>query len=315
MVRQPSSRSPRPSRRTARSPQLPAPQRLLLTGADSLVGTRLLRLLLDSSHEVVAITRQRAEGTIPPGVIRVVAERTSPAWHDWMAGCSAAVHVGPGLGERPADENRCEGVGAADTAALVAACARQGVGRVVLVSCLGAAADAPGSRQRAAWAAEEAIRRSHLAWTILRPAWMADAGPSLPARLGERVRHGRVTVLFGGGDYPLPLVAAADVARIALLCLDDQQTVGRVFDLVSGPMLSLLELIRRIAATVGRPARFLTLPSRWALFLPATVWRRPGRLFARDELLSLWRGATGETSQADAIFGPLVNPLAPPRAG
>lgn len=309
MIRSSSPRTARSPRRLARPARGAKPRRVLITGADSLIGARVLQQLLNSSCEVVAVARTRAWEAIPPGVIRVVADRAGAAWSDWAAGCSAAVHVGPGLGERPADDNGCQGVGPRDTATLLAACQRHGMTRVVLVSCLGASTTAASARQRAAWAAEEALRTASLASTILRPAWLAAPGPSLVTRLTDAARSGRLIALYAGGRSPVQTVSAGDVASAVMRCLDDGETVGRTFDLAGNSSVPFIEVVRRVAAAARQRARTISVPRRLALPLAALLQRRANAVLTRDELLALLAGATVDPSSAQEAFGPLASGL------
>lgn len=310
------ARQPRRAARAARPSDVAARRRILLTGADSLVGARVLRGLLEASMEVVALAASRTDEDIPPGVIRVVANRTGTQWTDWAAGCSAAVHVGPGLGERPADDGGCFGVGPADTNALLAACQRHGIPRVVLVSCLGASPAAASARQRAAGAAEETLRAAGLAITVLRPAWLAAPGPSLVARVLHAVRAGRLVALYGGGAFPLQTIAADDVAGAVVRCLHDDSTCGRVFELVAGDPIPFVELARRLAAAAQQRLRTLAIPRRLALPLASLLRRRPGTVMTPDEILALWARNTGDAAAARAHFGALSGGLdLVPRAG
>lgn len=311
MSRAASPRTPRSPRRTSPSRRRPAPRRVLVTGADSLIGTHVLQRLLAASYEVVGVTHRRTDDHIPPGVIRVVAERASPAWGDWAAGCCAAVHVGPGLGERPSDDGGCRGVGAGDTAALLAACQRQGISRVVLVSCLGAAAHAASARQRAAWAAEQVLRDGPTATTVLRPAWLAAPGPSLLARLVDAVQAGRPIFAYGGGRYPLQTVGAGDVARAVEHCLDDSDTAGHTFDLAGGDGMPFIEMVRRTAAGVRQRSRIIVIPRRFSLPLVSFLQHRSNALLTRDELLALWAGTTVDSAPGQKAFGPLSSGLDP----
>ncbi len=311
MTRVVSPRTARSPRRTPSTRRNPRPRRVLVTGADSLVGSRVLQRLLAASCEVVAVTQTRAAELLPAGVIRVVAEPTSAAWSDWAIGCCAAVHVGPGLGERPSEDGGGRGVGARDTEALITACQHHGIARVVLVSCFGAAADAASARQRAAWAAEDALRAAPFATTVLRPVWLAAPGPSLLARLADAVRAGRLVALYGGGTYPVQTVAADDVASAVVRCLDDRESIGRTFDLAGDLGVPFVELVRRTAAAARQRARTISIPRRFALPLVTFLQRRPTAMLTRDELLALWAGITADPAAARAAFGPLTSSLEP----
>ncbi|WP_197373101.1 SDR family oxidoreductase [Mycolicibacterium baixiangningiae] len=105
-----------------------------------------------------------------------------------------------------------------------------GVRRYVMVSAMGADADAPDdvaddavmvAYLRAKGAADDDIRRRDtLDWTIVRPGLLTDdAG------------IGRVQIADKTGRNSIP---RADVAAVLLAVLDDAETAGRTFEVVSG---------------------------------------------------------------------------------
>ncbi len=74
-------------------------------------------------------------------------------------------------------------VDAGGTQRLVAAGRESGVRRVVYLSGAGAGHDAQRHWFRAKAVAEDAVRDSGMAWTILRPTWVYGPGRRLPQSL------------------------------------------------------------------------------------------------------------------------------------
>lgn len=103
------------------------------------------------------------------------------------------------------------------------------VSRYVMISAMGANAEAPDDPDnpvfsaylRAKGAADDDIRaRDALAWTIVRP-----------GRLTDDPGTGRVQVAAHTGRGPIP---RADVAAVLLAVLDTPAAVGKTFEVISG---------------------------------------------------------------------------------
>ena len=141
-------------------------------------------------------------------------------------------------------------VDAAGTERLVAAARAAGVRRLVYISGAGAAADAPRHWFRAKWRAEEAIRGSGIAWTIIRPTWIF--GPrdvSLNRFIGFDRRLG-VVPLTNTGRQRLSPVFVDDAAMLAADSLDADAAVDQVFEL-GGPEPSTMRQIVGAALRVA----------------------------------------------------------------
>jgi uncharacterized protein YbjT (DUF2867 family) len=121
----------------------------------------------------------------------------------------------------------------------------------VLVSVLGAAPDHPMSLHRAKHAAEQALRASGLAWTIVRPSPFLETWAGIiGAKLGS---NGRALV-FGPGRNPISFVSAADVAAVVDLAVHDPSLGGQVLEVAGPEHLSFTQLADRLIAATGRSA-------------------------------------------------------------
>jgi uncharacterized protein YbjT (DUF2867 family) len=201
-----------------------------IAGGHGQVALRLERLLAAAGHRSRAIIRNPdqaadvAAAGAEPVVLDLEAIAGLAALTDALRGADAVVFAaGAGPGSGP-ERKRTVDFGAA--VKLVAAAGQAGIDRYVMISTLGA--DRPEARPdamrpyfAAKAEAEEALRASGLAFTVLRPGSLTDDPGS-----------GRVTLvdhLDGWGAVPRD-----DVAAVLLALLADRAGVGRTVELVAG---------------------------------------------------------------------------------
>lgn len=114
---------------------------------------------------------------------------------------------------------------------LFRAAAAAGVGHVVLLSAQGASPDHPIGLFRVKHRAEEALRASGLAWTVVRATAFMETWAML---VGEPLLRTGKTTIFGRGRNPLNFVSAHDVAGFVELAVTDPALRGRTLE-VGGP--------------------------------------------------------------------------------
>jgi uncharacterized protein YbjT (DUF2867 family) len=143
---------------------------------------------------------------------------------------------------------------------LARACARQGVGRLVHVSGIGADAASPsryiGARGRGELVVREAFPRA----TILRPGVMFGPGDAFLNGLAAIVRSLPVIPLVGGGHCRLQPIHVADVAEAACRCLASAAAEGATYELGGPDVASLREIVEHIARRLRHQPILLTLP-------------------------------------------------------
>jgi uncharacterized protein YbjT (DUF2867 family) len=132
-----------------------------------------------------------------------------------------AAGAGPGSGDA---RKKTVDLGAA--VKLIDAAKAEGISRYLIVSSIGAdkapedGAEGFGAYLRAKFEADEAVRASGLAYTIVRPGGLTDDPGTGLVSVAEHL---------GRGQIP-----RADVAAVLLACFDTPSTIGRGFDLLSG---------------------------------------------------------------------------------
>jgi uncharacterized protein YbjT (DUF2867 family) len=140
-----------------------------------------------------------------------------------VAGADAVVFAaGAGPGSGP-ERKQTVDLGAAIK--LIRACQAASVERYLMISAMGAADPTAGPEAmvpylKAKAGADQALRESGLAYTIVRPGRLTDEPATGRVVVGERLERGDIT--------------RADVARVLAACLAIPETVGRTFDVLAG---------------------------------------------------------------------------------
>jgi len=285
-------------------PREAAPRRVFLTGATGFVGRQVRRQLQAAGWEVVAIARHMSAATAAPGVIQVAADINGDAWPRWCEGCTAAIHLVGIIRELPNQGVTFDRVHREATERVVAACKELGISRLVHMSALGASRGAATGYQRTKWAAEEAVRSSGLAWTILRPSVIFGPGDGFTTSLVAPLKRAPFFPVFGDGRVRLQPIAVSEVARAFVRSLDSPATVSEVIEMGGPEALTYDELLRRTADAVGRRPVFVHLTPGLSRALVAMLQLLPGAPITRDQLTMLLEGSTCDTTLAGKLFGP-----------
>jgi len=190
---------------------------------------------------------------------------------------------------------------------LVAACLAAKVPRLVHMSALKAAADAPSQYLRSKADGEAAIvaARAQLATTIFRPSVVfgpEDQFLNLFARL-QRV----LPVLFlASPDAQFQPVYVGDVAEAFVRALDEDESHGKAYDLVGPKVYRLRELVAYAGQVSGHPRPIVGLGDRLSYLQAWLMELAPGKLMSRDNYHSM---KLPNTSEAKLPFGIHATPL------
>lgn len=229
---------------------------LAITGATGFVGGRTLALALEAGHSVRALTRRPQ----PPqaGVTWVAGALDTPdALADLVRGADAVIHIA-GVVNALTPEGFTRG-NIDGTRAVLAAAEAAGVGRFVHVSSL--AAREPGLSQygRSKAGAEDAVRASSLAWTMVRPPAVYGPGDLEMLELFRAARFGVLPMPPAGR---LSLIHVDDLARL-LLALAGQDTGRAIYEPDDGTPDAWTHtgFARAIGTAVGRRVLPLSLPA------------------------------------------------------
>jgi nucleoside-diphosphate-sugar epimerase len=249
---------------------------LFLTGGTGFIGRQLLaRLALHPSLHVRCLSRG-ATGVPGPtsGLEIVVGDLCVPAtYSEALRGSDLVVHLAAATGKaRPAEYSA---VNVGGTRALLDACRRADVRRLIFVSSIAAtyqdktAYYYAQSKQQA----EQAVRDSGLNYLIVRPTLVLGPGSPLWNKL-VALAGLPVMPVFGDGQVRVQPIHVNDVVTFLMSMIEDPTLPDGAIDLGGPDVVTFETLLRRIRRALnGRDGPIMHLPARRAIALLAWLER------------------------------------------
>jgi len=274
--------------------------RILVIGGTGFIGRHLVARLSAGGHQVFVPTRLYKHGRdllVHPTVTLLQEDVHDDAALDRMAaGCDAVVNLVGILHSRPGrpygpDFDRAH---VQLPRRLAHICRARGVERLLHVSALGAAPDAPSMYLRSKAAGEATLRAEFAApdagaLTLFRPSVVFGPEDRFLNLFARMARVLPVLPLAGAGARMQP-VYVGDVADALAraLALPAGTVDGAVYELAGPNVYTLRELVRLAADWSGHPRPVLALPDGVARLQAAVLECLPGEpLLSRDNLASL----------------------------
>lgn len=246
----------------------------LVTGATGFVGSHLTEVLLRRGSEVTALARspRKAEALAAQGVRVVPGDlHDTSALERAASGQDVIYHVAGLVAAR--DEAEFLRANREGTRNMLAAAARAGTSRFVLVSSLAAAGPSPrgtplNGREtpspvtaygRSKLAAEELVKGSALRWSVVRPPIVY--GPRDREILKVfRLARLRVAPVFGDGAQELSAVHAADLAGALIAVGGSTATVGGTYTACHPEVFTAAEFGSAIGGAMGCSVTTVRIP-------------------------------------------------------
>ena len=260
--------------------------RIALTGASGFVGRCLLGELLEAEHQVTAVLRKHADGVDTRASLRMIDDfASSLSWGALLQGqevvvhCAARVHVMQDESSDPLAEFRK--VNVEGTLNLARQAAQAGARRFIFISSIkvngegtpvgvpyladaqSLPADPYGiSKMDAEHGLRALASETGMEVVIIRPPLVY--GPGVKANFLNMMRwlHKGVPLPFGAIHNQRSLVALDNLVDLIVTCIEHPAAANQTFLVSDGEDLSTSELLRRMGAALGKPARLLPVPSR-----------------------------------------------------
>jgi nucleoside-diphosphate-sugar epimerase len=273
--------------------------KILVTGANGLVGRALCAALDQTEHQLVrAVRTSTTAWEIPVGDLNECTD-----WREALGqGTDVVVHLAAQVpltdGTARFQTERYAEINTLGTANLARQCAQQGVKRfifVITVKVLGEGKDEPYRHTDLAvpsdayaiskWEAEQTLRQisaeTGLEVVVLRPPLVY--GPGVKGnflRLMQAINQRR-PLPFGGIQNQRSLIYLGNLVDLTRQCLIHPGAAGKTFLVSDGEDVSTPELVRRIAFAFGRRPFLLPVPVSWMRLAGALL----GKSAAVDRLL------------------------------
>jgi uncharacterized protein YbjT (DUF2867 family) len=131
---------------------------------------------------------------------------------------------------------------------------RAGVERVVRLSAVGAAHDAPTRSGRLHALSDAELMKAGMSWTILRPHWFMQNLRNDAADIASRGSFS-----LNAGAARLGMIDVRDIAAVAARILTDEphRHDGRIYEPTGPRVLSFADVAARFADILGRPVAYV----------------------------------------------------------
>ena len=269
---------------------------ILVIGGTGFLGSAVVRELArrtasaDSCFTLPTRRRERAKHLIVLPTVRVVdADVHDPATlARLMEGQDAVINL---VGILKGGEGQPYGKGFARAhvelpSKIAAAAKAAGVSRVLHVSALKAAADAPSGYLRSKAAGEAALREAGLDLTIFRPSVIFGRGDSFLTLFAKLAKIAPLFPLAGANARFQP-VWVEDVAAVIADSLQHAGSMGAAYDLCGPTQYSLRQLVGYAAAVAGHPRAIIGLPEAVAWLQAWAMEFIPNGPMTRDNVRSM----------------------------
>jgi NADH dehydrogenase len=222
---------------------------ILVAGGTGRVGGEVVRLLTGRGLAVRILSRDpdRSPGRSWQSVEVVAGDVRDPAsLGRAVAGVSTVVSTITGFAPGEPGPQVIDDEG---NRALIRAARTSGAEHFVLVSIAGASPTHQLEIRRAKHQAEEELRGSGLAWTIVRPTVLMETWAMV---VGDPIRKGSRARVFGRGDNPVNFVSADDVAGFVARAVLDPALRGVVLTVGGPENLTLNQVVSLCQETCAR---------------------------------------------------------------
>lgn len=232
---------------------------ILIAGGTGTLGARVVPLLTARGLEVRILTRDPARAEHLRGdLVEIISGdvRDVRAVERAVAGARTVVSAVQGFaGTDPAGSEAVDQQGNSN---LIKAAKEEGATvHFVLVSIQGAAPDHPMELYRMKYLAEQELKASGLACTIVRPTAYMETWASL---IGEPLLKSGRTRIFGRGENPINFVSARDVARFVELAVVDPTMRGEVIEIGGPENLSMKQFAQTFETVSGKAGKVSHVP-------------------------------------------------------
>ncbi len=272
---------------------------ILVTGATGFVGRHLVQKLAESGAPVRALVRPRrgrseAEiWSVPVNLITGTID-DSEALHRAMVGVHTVIHLAaapPWAGPRALQSVDVEG---ARNVVAVARSVR--VGRMIVLSHIGADRSSAYTLMRLKGEAEEVVRRSGLAYTILRCGMLFGEDDRTVNAIAMQLKATPgVFFIPADGDSLVHPLWIEDLVAALIDALENLDTVDATISIGGPEYLTYQQVVRTVMRVIRTPRALISLQPYW-LRQAAWVFRR---LMPRPVFTSQWFDRIAESRTAD----------------
>ena len=231
---------------------------ILVTGAAGFVGRHVVARLVAEGERPRCLVRNaaKARASLPAESVELFeGDTTNPATLEpAVAGVDTIIHAafitaerkqGPGVSYQDTNVN--------GTRNLVAAAKGAGVTRIVEAGGLGTKPDREGSYMQGRYLADQSIKQSGLAWSILGPSVQFGQGSAFIAGLADLIRKAPIVPMIGNGKRRFQPIWVEDVARcLVMMAREPERFDGRSIEVGGPEVYTYAQILDMLMASLGK---------------------------------------------------------------
>jgi NADH dehydrogenase len=269
------------------------PLSICILGGSGFLGTRLVARLIKDGHAVTVLSRDREQHkhllVLPGLTLENCDVYEEPQLSERLRGQDVVINLVGILNERGFGGGGFRRAHTELTRTLLQSMRSAGVRRLLQVTALKAAVDAPSHYLRSKGEAEKLIREqgAAIAWVIFQPSVMFGPGDSFLNRFARLLASVPLVFPLARPHARFQPVFVDDVVDALLRCLQGDPSVHQTYQLGGPQVYTLSEIVRLVANTTGQRRWIVGLPD-FAAWLQGLVMNFvPGRPFSSDNYNSL----------------------------
>jgi len=277
---------------------------ILVTGSTGFVGSHLIKRLRRDGIKVRALVRtpSKAQALKDIGAEVVagdIADRES--LETAFAGVERVIHLVGIIQEAPGVTFTAVHVDG--TRNLLEASKKAGVRHFVYQSALGTRPGARSQYHQTKWEAEELVRASGMAFTIVRPSLIYGPGDLFTLRLSDMIRLSPVLPVIGSGRSKIQPVYIDDVVSCLGKIVSGDAYFNEMYTICGPDQLTYEEVTRAIAREMGlwRPA--FHMPMLFMKTAAKVMSALPKPPVTLDQLIMMQEDNICSTSDMREVFG------------
>ena len=268
-------------------------QSIAVLGGTGFLGSRLVARLVKSGRRVTVLSRDREQHKhllVLPGLTLENCDVYEPArLSEYLRGKDVVINLIGIINERGFGGAGFRRAHTEVTKSVLQAARSAGVARLLQVTALRAAVDAPSYYLRSKGEAEQLIRESGSAidWTIFQPSVMFGPGDSFLNRFADLLAAVPLVFPLAKPNARFKPVFVDDVVEAIVLCLHGGSSSRQTYQLCGPQVYSLREIVALAAKLTGHRRWIVGLPDVVARIQALVMDFVPGRPFSSDNYRSL----------------------------
>ena len=269
------------------------PLAICILGGTGFIGTRLVARLLNDGHRVTVLTRNREQHrdlrVLPGLVLENCDVYDAAALAERFRGQEVVINLIGILNERGFGGSGFRRTHTELTRGALQAARSAGVARLLQMSSLGAAVDAPSYHLRSKGEAERLIQSDsgQVDWTIFKPSVIFGPGDSFLNRFAALLGALPLVFPLAKPNAQLQPVFVDDVVEAFVRCLHGGASSRQIYELGGPQRYSLREIVAFVAKITGRRRLIIGLPDGIARLQALVMDFVPGKPFSSDNYRSL----------------------------